>query len=200
MASFERSLVDCFTSSSHERHATSEAAQRIASFAQSIADQAIELLPGVAETFAALAARHRCILVTKGNAPSSRRSWTAPACSMHFAAVEIPPEKHPDAYREIVTATRSTPESTWMIGNSPRSDINPALAAGLHAVYVHHPNTWVLEHDESRQGRAASAPHPARPLRRPHGTLLMEGCQGLARTESREHFCYAKQGWSNRKR
>jgi putative hydrolase of the HAD superfamily len=34
-----------------------------------------------------------------------------------------------------------------MIGNSPRSDINPALAAGLHAVYIHHPNTWVLEHD-----------------------------------------------------
>jgi putative hydrolase of the HAD superfamily len=35
-----------------------------------------------------------------------------------------------------------------MIGNSPRSDINPAIAAGLHAVYVHHPNTWVLEHDD----------------------------------------------------
>jgi putative hydrolase of the HAD superfamily len=34
-----------------------------------------------------------------------------------------------------------------MIGNSPKSDINPALACGLHAVYIHHPHTWVLEHE-----------------------------------------------------
>jgi putative hydrolase of the HAD superfamily len=33
-----------------------------------------------------------------------------------------------------------------MIGNSPRSDINPALAAGLHAVFLVHKDTWVLEH------------------------------------------------------
>jgi putative hydrolase of the HAD superfamily len=35
-----------------------------------------------------------------------------------------------------------------MIGNSPKSDINPALAAGLHAVFVPHGNTWILEHEE----------------------------------------------------
>ena len=37
-----------------------------------------------------------------------------------------------------------------MIGNSPKSDINPALEAGLHAVYVPHHNTWMLERDELR--------------------------------------------------
>jgi putative hydrolase of the HAD superfamily len=43
-----------------------------------------------------------------------------------------------------------------MIGNSPRSDINPALAAGLHAVFVFHKDTWVLEHaglDLARDGQ-----------------------------------------------
>jgi putative hydrolase of the HAD superfamily len=35
-----------------------------------------------------------------------------------------------------------------MVGNSPRSDINPALAAGLKAVYIPHPHTWHLEHEE----------------------------------------------------
>jgi putative hydrolase of the HAD superfamily len=34
-----------------------------------------------------------------------------------------------------------------MIGNSPKSDINPALAAGLSAVYVPHPRTWAVEHE-----------------------------------------------------
>jgi putative hydrolase of the HAD superfamily len=35
-----------------------------------------------------------------------------------------------------------------MVGNSPKSDINPALAAGLHAVFVPHGNTWILEHED----------------------------------------------------
>ena len=35
-----------------------------------------------------------------------------------------------------------------MIGNSPKSDINPALSAGLHAVFLPHKNTWMLEHEE----------------------------------------------------
>jgi putative hydrolase of the HAD superfamily len=35
-----------------------------------------------------------------------------------------------------------------MIGNSPKSDIYSALAAGLHAVHVPHEQTWVLEHCE----------------------------------------------------
>jgi putative hydrolase of the HAD superfamily len=147
MASFERSLVDCFTELS-EAPPSDEQRQRIATFAQSIADHAIELLPGVAETLPLLATRHRLILVTKGNACEQQKKLDRSGIHMHFTAVEIPPEKHPDAYREIVTRYALAHETTWMIGNSPRSDINPALAAGLHAVYMHHPNTWVLEHDD----------------------------------------------------
>ena len=37
-----------------------------------------------------------------------------------------------------------------MIGNSPKSDINPALEAGLGAVLVPHARTWVLERQELR--------------------------------------------------
>ena len=37
------------------------------------------------------------------------------------------------------------PAATWMIGNSPKSDVNPALEAGLNAVFVPHAHTWVLE-------------------------------------------------------
>jgi len=44
------------------------------------------------------------------------------------------------------------PEHTWMIGNSPKSDVNPALEAGLNAVYVPHPHTWGLEKEEIRRG------------------------------------------------
>jgi putative hydrolase of the HAD superfamily len=35
-----------------------------------------------------------------------------------------------------------------MVGNSPRSDINPALSAGLNAVFIPYAHTWELEVEE----------------------------------------------------
>jgi putative hydrolase of the HAD superfamily len=150
LASFECSLIDCFTQLS-EAPPTEEQRRHIAGFARSIAEQAIELLPGVAETLPLLAKRHRLILVTKGNTREQQKKLDCSGIHMHFTAVEIPPEKHPDAYRAILSRHTLSPATTWMIGNSPRSDVNPALAAGLHAVYVHHPGTWVLEHEDLSQ-------------------------------------------------
>jgi putative hydrolase of the HAD superfamily len=57
-------------------------------------------------------------------------------------------EKNPEVYHALVEKHELSRDSTWMIGNSPRSDINPALAAGLHAVFVPHGDTWILEHEE----------------------------------------------------
>jgi len=63
-------------------------------------------------------------------------------------ATEIVSEKDAEAYQVLVEKHSLARASTWMIGNSPRSDINPALAAGLHAVFVPHGDTWILEHEE----------------------------------------------------
>ncbi len=57
-------------------------------------------------------------------------------------------EKNVATYEEIVRRLGLDANMTWMIGNSPRSDINPALAAGLRAVFVPHPHTWHMEHEE----------------------------------------------------
>ena len=42
---------------------------------------------------------------------------------------------------------------TWMIGNSPKSDVNPALEAGLNAVFVPHEHTWILEKQDLQPGK-----------------------------------------------
>jgi putative hydrolase of the HAD superfamily len=57
-------------------------------------------------------------------------------------------EKDPSAYRDVVARYALVPSQSWMIGNSPKSDINPALAAGLNAVFLFHKDTWILEHAE----------------------------------------------------
>ena len=146
LASFRRALVECFERLTTEP-VTPEKHEKIMSFAQTIADEEINLLDGVAETLPDLATRHRLILVTKGDEAEQADKVARSGLAQHFSAVEVPREKDPEAYRAVCAKYGLAPQATWMIGNSPRSDINPALACGLNAVYIHHPHTWVLEHE-----------------------------------------------------
>jgi putative hydrolase of the HAD superfamily len=146
LQSFRRSLTDCFerlstTPLTPEKHA------RIVSFANSIAEQEMELLPGVEATLRELAGRHRLLLVTKGDRAEQTDKLERSGLAGLFAAVEVLAEKDEIHYRRIVERHRCPAGATWMIGNSPRSDINPALAAGIHAVFIPHDFTWVLEHE-----------------------------------------------------
>ena len=64
-----------------------------------------------------------------------------------FEAIEIVGEKDAKTYGVLVNKHKIVKTQGWMIGNSPRSDINPAMEAGLNAVYIPHVNTWQLEHE-----------------------------------------------------
>ena len=146
LASFRRSLITCFEQLSDEP-ITPEKHSRIVSFTESIATSEIELLPAVEPTLRALSARHRLLMVTKGNPEEQHDKVERSGIKDFFSAIEVLPEKSPAAYRELVARHACDPAATWMIGNSPRSDVNPALAAGLNAVFIPHDFTWVLEHE-----------------------------------------------------
>ncbi len=146
LTGFTRSLITCFERLS-PAPVTEEKVERILSFARAIEEQEIELLPGVAETLAQLASRHRLILMTKGNHAEQADKLNRSGLSRHFSAVEIVQEKDPATYRQVISRHQLAPRLCWMIGNSPKSDVNPALAAGLHAVFLFHKDTWILEHD-----------------------------------------------------
>jgi putative hydrolase of the HAD superfamily len=72
-----------------------------------------------------------------------------------FAHAAIVKEKDAAAYRALALERGFDPGNSWMIGNSPKSDINPALEAGWNAVFVPHTRTWTLERQEieRREGR-----------------------------------------------
>ncbi len=150
LKSFRKSLVDCFEQLSHEP-LTEDRHRRIVHFADSIAEQEIELLAGVRETLPELATRQRCILVTKGDLHEQTDKLSRSGLRDCFTAVEVLPEKHEAAYRRLSAQHGCDAATTWMIGNSPKSDINPALAAGLQAVFIPHDFTWVLEHEVVNQ-------------------------------------------------
>jgi putative hydrolase of the HAD superfamily len=150
LKSFTHSLLTCYERLSNSP-LTDDKAKKIRSFARNIAEQEVELLPGVAETVAALTARHRLILMTKGAPDEQADKLTRSGLGRHFAAVEIVAEKDPATYLAVIERHKVAPHQGWMIGNSPKSDINPALAAGLNAVFLFHKDTWILEHAELSQ-------------------------------------------------
>ena len=145
--SFAHALVGCFERLATEP-VTPELHARIHSFAHTIADHPMEILSDVPETLQHLSDRHHLILMTKGAFAEQTGKIERSGLKSYFDAVEIVPEKDEAIYRAIAAKYELVPDTTWMVGNSPKSDINPALAAGLNAVFVPHGQTWILEHDE----------------------------------------------------
>ena len=134
-----------------EREINDDDLRRVLALAQRILEQPIELIDGVEETLGYLSERHDLTLFTKGNPDEQRMKVDRSKLERHFAHTAIVKEKDAAAYSRLVTERALARDSTWMIGNSPKSDINPALEAGLNAVLVPHPHTWVLEHQDLRE-------------------------------------------------
>jgi putative hydrolase of the HAD superfamily len=150
LRSFAHSLEETFEKLSVDP-VTPELHQRIHRFIHEIASHPVELIAGVAETLNYLSARHHLIMMTKGNFAEQTGKVERSGLKEYFAAIEIVPEKDETMYRSVVAKYELAEDSSWMVGNSPKSDINPALAAGLHAVFVPHDNTWILEHEDLAQ-------------------------------------------------
>ncbi len=111
-------------------------------------DRDCALLPDVEPTLQELSQRHRLLIFTKGQRDEQLHKLARSGLGPLFDRVETPREKDVGAYRRLVRDAGLDPWLTFMIGNSPRSDINPAVAAGLRAVFIPHPHTWDLEHEE----------------------------------------------------
>lgn len=155
---FERLAVEPLTPALHET---------INGFCHTIAEHPMELLPQVPETLQYLSSRHNLILMTKGAIAEQSGKIERSGLKEYFSCVEIVAEKDVPTYRAIVAKYDLATDRSWMVGNSPKSDINPALAAGLNAVFVPHGNTWILEHDE------VATPQP------PSRLLVVETFAGL---------------------
>jgi putative hydrolase of the HAD superfamily len=149
---FGRNLRQCYQRLV-EREVAADDLRRVMGFAERILECPMEVIAGVAETLEYLAERHELTLFTKGNGEEQKLKLDRSGLGEFFGHTEIVKEKDATAYQQLVEDRGMDPDNTWMVGNSPKSDINPALEAGLNAVYVPHPHTWVLEKQEIRAGR-----------------------------------------------
>jgi putative hydrolase of the HAD superfamily len=146
-ASFTRNLRETYERLA-ERDLQPSEIEHVLRLGQQIAGQPVQLLPDVAETVRYLAGRHDLMLLTKGHPEEQRLKIERSGLEPLFSATAVVHEKAEATYRAIVQERQLDPARTWMIGNSPRSDINPALAAGINAVFIPHEQTWRLEKEE----------------------------------------------------
>ena len=149
--SFGRSLEETYLKLSGSM-ARRETLDQIAEMVRELERVPPKILDGVPETLAYLAERHRLILFSKGEPAEQAGKVERSGLQAFFEAIEIVAEKDSSTYARAVDQFRIVKASGWMIGNSPRSDINPAIEAGLNAVFIPHPDTWELEHSELRSG------------------------------------------------
>ena len=152
-----------------ERDVSQADLKTVVGFAERILECPMEVIAGVPETLEYLAARHDLTLFTKGHPEEQRLKIDRSGLARFFGHAAIVKEKDAAAYRSLVRERELDPAHTWMIGNSPKSDINPALEVGLNAVFVPHAHPWVLEKAELKSG--------------PGRTLVLERFGEL-----REHF------------
>jgi len=112
----------------------------------------IELLPHAREAVEAAARMGEVVLITKGDLLHQEQKLAASGLGDLFDAVEIVSDKTPATYLRVFA--RHGAQRAMMVGNSLKSDVIPALAAGAWGVHVPHGITWELE--------AADAPlgHP----------------------------------------
>jgi putative hydrolase of the HAD superfamily len=150
-ANFARNLTECYHQLV-ERDVRPEDIPRIMSFTEQILQHPIEVLAGVEETLEYLSGRHSLTLFTKGDPEEQKLKLDRSGLAIYFGHTAIVKEKDAQSYGALIQERALDPAHTWMIGNSPKSDINPALEAGIHAVFVPHERTWGLELAELREG------------------------------------------------
>lgn len=106
----------------------------------------VECLPHARDALEALSGRYFLVLITKGDLFDQERKLAQSGLGDYFDAVEIVSDKTATTYRRVFGKHGEGPERSMMIGNSLKSDIVPAIAAGAWGVFVPHELTWVLEH------------------------------------------------------
>ena len=111
----------------------------------------MELLPGVEEALKVLHPQYRLVLITKGDLMDQEGKLARSGLGDWFHGVEVVSDKTAEIYAKAFLRHGSAADRSVMVGNSIKSDILPALAAGAHAVHIPHELSWVLDRAEAPQ-------------------------------------------------
>lgn len=104
----------------------------------------VEPIPYMNETLQRLKDEgHELYLHTGGDEANQRRKITQLELATFFEhRVFISEHKDTTALSDILKTIKADPKVTWMVGNSLRTDIVPALEMNIHAIYIPAESEW----------------------------------------------------------
>lgn len=149
-ARFPTSMSDTYQALSRDYNKTVD--KNIKKRMESIGYSAFEKKPrvfnGVTEVLRTLrATKFKIILATKGDQEVQEEKISFSNLRSYFDYIYIFPEKGERDLRRIVNECNLDPKVSWSIGNSLRSDINPALKIGMRAIWIPR-RTWGFEEEQ----------------------------------------------------
>lgn len=146
---FTLSLIENAVRVSHEQ-LTGDIVMRLIELGQQLLRFPTTPLPEVEETLRKLAERrqYRLVVFTKGELMDQESKLQRSGLEQYFSYVETVSNKTEREYRQLCENLNVAPEQTLMVGNSFRSDIAPALAAGAWTVHIPYHVVWELEKSE----------------------------------------------------
>ena len=115
----------------------------------------VEVIDGVREAVAAIAARWPVVLITKGDLFHQEQKIERSGLRDLFPRIEIVSEKDPQTYARVLAEFGLPAGRFVMVGNSLRSDIEPVLALGGWGVHTPYAVTWA---HEAEHGVSADEP------------------------------------------
>ncbi|WP_322922110.1 HAD family hydrolase [Paenibacillus campi] len=113
----------------------------------SVYEQEVEPYPGMVDTLNYLQQQgHTLYLYTGGETAIQQRKIDQMKLSAFFDdRIFIRQHKNIRALEQIITTKLLPRTDTWMIGNSLRSDIQPALQAALNTIYIKQEQEWAYD-------------------------------------------------------
>ncbi|MCW5962667.1 MAG: HAD hydrolase-like protein [Bryobacterales bacterium] len=149
---FGRNMQECFQQLC-ERPCTEVDLEAVMDIALDIMAQPLVLIDGVQQTLAYLQPRYHLTLFTKGDPFEQHNKVRVSGLADFFEEVVVVKEKNEATYHGLLERRGARGDESWMVGNSPKSDINPSLAIGMNAAYIPHPRNWHLEEEPLIPGK-----------------------------------------------
>jgi putative hydrolase of the HAD superfamily len=143
---FPRSMVEAYRVICHEagRPPEPEAEAELLEAGRAVFTSPVVTFPDAEDTLTRLVSQFDLVLATKGDLQIQAERVVQSRLRHFFSEIHILAKKTEEEFLAILAAHTFPPSSAWSIGNSVRSDINPALRAGLSAVLIPR-TTWQFE-------------------------------------------------------
>jgi putative hydrolase of the HAD superfamily len=135
---FPTSCVEAYRAAAKQSDITPDeaTADAVRTAARSVFERAAPLAPHATQVLETLHTTHRLVLLTQGDPAVQAKRVADSGLADLFDGVIVVPSKSAETLLQVLQRLDAAPSSSWMVGNSIPSDINPALECGMAAVWV----------------------------------------------------------------